>query len=119
MIGVEYFLETPDGAFILVSSDWADGKAYESFRVFAGNPGEKLSEIKITVKDGYQQVVRAKDGGTTWITTEKGVLFVPTPFAKNRIASWTAVGQPPLALAVLETDTVDFNPETLTACLKS
>lgn len=129
MMGVEYFLESSDGAFMLVASDWDDGRAYESFRVFAGNSGEKMSEIKLESKDGYQSkngyhqyfqpVRRVRDGGSTWITTEKGVLFVPTPFAQNRIASWTVPGQPPIALAVLDTKTVDFNIETLTVCLKS
>jgi hypothetical protein len=118
LIGVEYYLKAKNdsNAFILVLSDWATTEPYASFRVFAGNPSERLSEIAV-LRDGsgFPKMWRARDGGTTEIQTEKGLLHVPTSFIQNRIAIWTVAGQPPLAFSVEDRDTVGFNLETLTA----
>lgn len=120
MIGAEYYLTTPEGAFILVTSEWDRAmpiSGYASFRMFMGNRGEMhLSEILIDKdKDGYQQVWRARDGGTTDIYTDKGQLHVPSPFKQTRTATWKVAGQPDLALAIEERDRIEFNLETLTA----
>jgi hypothetical protein len=131
MMSVEYYLRHPDGAFILVttvrrSPDYDADIYWSSFRVFFGNEHdakEPLSEVPVSLTESsHQMVTRARDGGSTWITTAKGELFIPTPFKKGpegeRIGTWTVPGGSPINLLVLDTDLIDFNPETMTACQK-
>lgn len=79
---VEYSFRLPSGEQILVTSD-KNNPSYSSFKLHIGNK-EEMREI--TVLD----VNRYRDGGTTIIKTNEGILYVPTPFRRNTVnPTWT------------------------------
>lgn len=56
--------------------------SYETFRMWIGTPNN-MQEVKVA------EVLRASDGGTTYITAEDGrVLFSPTPFEHDQFPTW-------------------------------
>lgn len=56
--------------------------SYKTFRMWLGTLNN-MQEVKIS------KVLRASDGGTTYITTEDGrVLFSPTPFEEDKFPTW-------------------------------
>jgi hypothetical protein len=76
----EYLFQMPDGQYIYVSAD-KYRYSYESFRLFIG----KMREMKpIPITD----VQRMRDGGTTYVETNLGILYSPTPFRVNEPATW-------------------------------
>lgn len=76
----EYLFELPDGQYLYVSAD-KYAYSYESFRLYVGSP-DAMRQIPV------QNVRRARDGGTTFVTTTEGELFSPTPFDTEAKASW-------------------------------
>lgn len=76
----EYLFEKGDGSFIYVSADKYNYE-YESFRLFVGD-GKTMQEIPVL------EVSRYRDGGTTYVRTEEGILFSPTPFNAESPPSW-------------------------------
>ncbi|TSC83220.1 MAG: hypothetical protein G01um101419_130 [Parcubacteria group bacterium Gr01-1014_19] len=76
----EYLFGAPDGNYIYVSAD-KFRYSYESFKLFIGG-GEKMREVSIKHVDRY------RDGGTTNIETAEGVLYSPTPFRSDAVATW-------------------------------
>lgn len=76
----EYLFRLDDGTYIYVSHDKYK-YGYETFKLFAG-PADHLEEIPIN------NVERYRDGGTTYVKTDKGTLFSPTPFDKKAKPTW-------------------------------
>jgi len=75
----EYLFRLPNERFIYVSANKYH-YSYESFRLFTGK-GDNMREIEI------KSVRRFRDGGTTEIRTEEGLLYFPSPFKKGN-ATW-------------------------------
>ncbi len=65
-----YLAQLEDGRSLYISCG-QDG-SYESYRAHLGKPGAMV-EVEVS------NVRRARDGGTTWVTTEAGVFFSPSP----------------------------------------
>lgn len=76
----EYLFRTKDGKYIYVSVDKLE-HSYKSFKLFYGS-AEAMKQIPVTY------VVRYRDGGTTYVHTDSGTLFSPTPFEKEKKAMW-------------------------------
>lgn len=72
----EYVFKLPDDQYLCVTADKYT-RDYWSFRLYMGEKS-KMKEVKIT---GW--VRRFRDGGTTYIPTEKGVLYDPAPSVKG------------------------------------
>lgn len=72
----EYLYRRPDGV-IIFADNVKHGYTYERMRLFMGVPG-KLVEVPILKLERY------RDGGTTFIKTDLGILFSPTPVADGR-----------------------------------
>lgn len=66
----EYLFSLSNGRLLYVSADKYN-YSYESFRMYIGDVGKTMNEVDIV------DVVRYKDGGTTRITTDYGILFSP------------------------------------------
>jgi hypothetical protein len=66
----EYLFALPDGKYAYVSAD-KYYYGYDTFRVYVGPLGN-MREVKIT-----GEVIRYRDGGTTFIPTADGVLYSP------------------------------------------
>lgn len=75
----EYMFVAPDGTILYVS-DTVYQRSYD-FWFFIGRP-PYLSRVPV------RDVTRAKDGGTTVVKTDAGVLYSPTPWRPERRATW-------------------------------
>lgn len=76
----EYLLSDSANTLFFVDClqyDWD----YSDFRVFHG-PIENMQEVPILLNE-ENAVVRYRDGGTTFIKTEMGTLFIPTRMGDN------------------------------------
>ena len=91
---VEYFASLEDGRFVCVTSPRYN-YSYEGFRVFLGKPGD-MKELEV------KQVDRYSDGGTTYISTDRGRLFFPF---RREPASF-ALGEGVLPLQLMQADVV-------------
>ena len=69
---------------------------YDTFRVHLMNTAGTICE-SLNVKS----VVRYRDGGTTIIETEKGVIFIPTSFNKDKTPTWTPTNETEIQLELL------------------
>jgi hypothetical protein len=68
---------------IYVSTDKNSDHPLESFRMFIGKAnGKPMKEILIDA------VSRRRDGGTTYIHTNQGRLYSPTPIKKEEFPTW-------------------------------
>ncbi len=80
-----YFLKKTDGTVLFVDM-LKYNFSYETIRLFIGeadNP-EVLREVKIT------NFERMRDGGTTYITTDEGTLYVPSKLLGDSVkTTWT------------------------------
>ena len=76
----EYLFVLPDGQYLYVSAD-KYRYSYQSFKLFVG-PRDAMRQIPIA------RVMRARDGGTTYVETGEGTLFSPTPFNKDAKTTW-------------------------------
>jgi hypothetical protein len=76
----EYLFKLRGGLYIYVSHDKYNF-SYESFKLFLGKPTQ-MKEIPVL------DVQRYRDGGTTYIKTDKGILYSPTPFNKELKPTW-------------------------------
>lgn len=76
----EYLFKLADGSFIYVSCDKYH-YAYELFKLFMGKP-DGLTEIHVNGVDRY------RDGGTTYVKTDKGVLYSPTTADPKAKPTW-------------------------------
>lgn len=76
----EYLLKDGGGNLFFVDCLKYDGD-YSGFRMFHG-AADALQEISILFKDN-NPVVRYRDGGTTFIQTAAGTLFIPTRMGDN------------------------------------
>ncbi len=65
-----HFFRFPDKRFVMITADYYTESA-DSYKAYLG-PKDKLEEIKITGR-----IQTYMDGGTTYIPTEKGVLYLP------------------------------------------
>ena len=90
----EYLFRTKHGQYIYVSADKLE-YSYESFKLFYGVAGA-MKQIPVT------DVVRYRDGGTTYVKMADGDLYSPTPFNKKEKATW-------LGQEVEKLDPKDFN----------
>lgn len=91
--------ETSGDVYIYVSADKYNN-SYESFKLFIGN-GDNMRELPV------RHVERYRDGGTTYIETDEGTLFSPTPFDQDAKATWNQrvlVGVDPLGYDISETE---------------
>ncbi len=77
----EYLFQMSDGSYIYVDAARYN-YSYESFRFFIGTPGS-MAQLPIT------SVNRYRDGGTTIIRTEKGILYSPTIFESDKKPVWS------------------------------
>jgi hypothetical protein len=71
---------TEDGQFIYVSAD-RETLALNTYKLFIGR-GKAMREVTIDSVD------RRRDGGTTFIRTDEGVLFSPSPRKAKMDPSW-------------------------------
>lgn len=92
----EYILDNPQKGFIITVDRPEIHWGYDKFRVhiFTQN-GAICENIKV------ENVARYRDGGTTEITTERGFLFCPTSFSKDKKHTWTPTGGEPIELRVI------------------
>lgn len=91
----EYMFKLADGSQLYVSHDKYNYD-FKTLKLFIGKPGEQMRELKI------EDVTRFSDGGTTYIKTPEGVLFVPSPLGGRRMEpSWN--GEP-----ITESDPTNF-----------
>ncbi|MGW5383999.1 hypothetical protein [Nocardia sp. NPDC003963] len=74
---VEYLCQTAGGTVIYVSSEGN----YDSFRLWRGD-GRAMREERIV------NVERLRDGGTTFIETETGVFWSPSPLQRGTPPCW-------------------------------
>lgn len=72
----EYLCQAEDGTFVYVSADKYN-YSYESFKLFVGD-GATMREIEVN------DVVRYRDGGTTYVQTPEVTFFSPSPFNAQR-----------------------------------
>lgn len=75
----EYMFVAPDGTFLYVS-DTVYRPSYD-FWFFVGAP-PVLSRVPV------REVTRARDGGTTFVKTDAGVLYVPTSWRPELRPTW-------------------------------
>lgn len=75
----EYLAQLPNGEYLYVSSPKYDYQD-EGFKAYLGTAGN-MRELKIS------EVERFRDGGTTFIHTDAGLFFFPTPFNQEAKAS--------------------------------
>lgn len=90
----EYLFMAAGGQYFYVCADKYN-YSYESFRLFVGTP-PNLRPIKI------KHVERYRDGGTTYIRTDEGILFSPSPFKEGVKATWTNVDKFEIDLVKLD-----------------
>ena len=76
----EYLFKLADGNLIYVSCDKYH-YAYELFKLFIGKP-DQMEEIHVN------DVQRFRDGGTTYVKTDKGVLYSPTTADPKAKPTW-------------------------------
>jgi len=79
----EYLFVLPDGEYLYVSADKYD-YSYDSFRLFVG-PQEAMRQIPV------KEVMRLRDGGTTYITTHEGTMFSPSSFRMGGQPTWNGI----------------------------
>jgi hypothetical protein len=72
----EYFCRIANGHYVYVSASKYN-YSFSSFRLFVGS-GARMREVPIT------NVLRAKDGGSTWIKTVEGDFYAPTAIEGHR-----------------------------------
>lgn len=72
----EYMFKLPNGELLYVSNDKYQF-AYGKMKMYVGKPGE-MKEVPIT------DITRLKDGGTTYMQTPQGVLFVPSSLSVDQ-----------------------------------
>ncbi|MBU1070867.1 hypothetical protein KKG65_00460 [Patescibacteria group bacterium] len=77
----EYLFRFEDGRYVYVDAV-KYGYAYEHFRLFIGT-ADDMQQKDITY------VARYRDGGTTIIHVDDGVLFTPPPFNKDAKPLWS------------------------------
>jgi hypothetical protein len=66
----EYLFKVSDEKYLYVSAS-KNNYSYESFKMYTGSPGD-MHEVPI------DKVTRYRDGGTTFIKTPEGTLYVPS-----------------------------------------
>lgn len=77
---VEYLLKDGSGKLYFVSNSKYD-YSYESLRLYIGD-GEEMRQVPI------KKVARYRDGGSTFLQTEEGTLYVPTSFNELLVPHW-------------------------------
>jgi hypothetical protein len=78
----EYLFQNSTGKSLVYVSADKYKYSYESFKLFVGSAGVTMNQIHV------KNVERYRDGGTTYVYTEKGVLFSPTPYHSGKDATW-------------------------------
>lgn len=82
---LEYLVISEDGSVVIYVSASFYEYSYKSFRLFIGD-GETMREVKV------QDVIRYRDGGTTYIETDEGTFYSPAP--KRNASSGRLESQP-------------------------
>lgn len=102
---VETALRAENGDYFIISNA-RTAKGYEGYRLFTGPSLDDLREIAIT------NIMRFRDGGTTYYRTAEGTLYTPTAFNPDLAPKWAAgegkhndldkAGSPGITLAPLD-----------------
>ena len=70
---LDYVFRTHDNQLLCVTAP--EPFSYKGFRIFIGNESEPMRNIPVK-----GSIMRYRDGGTTLINTDEGLLFAPTVF---------------------------------------
>ena len=79
---ISYLAKTKNGEFICIDSDFNTERPYQSFRFFKG----QLNSFR---EFPVQNVIRKRDGGTTYVTLKDSrIYYSPSFLKKNESASF-------------------------------
>lgn len=78
----EYLFQSTTGKPLVYVSVDKYTYSYESFKLFVGSVGVTMNQIHV------KNVERYRDGGTTYVYTEKGILFSPARQIAGKDATW-------------------------------
>lgn len=101
-----YLLLRKDGGILAVTED--SNCSYATFHLFVG---QWMGAVPVLQQIPVTSVERYRDGGTTVVTTDRGVLRVPTPWKPKEAPTWTRTSGEVVDLHKADTEGVLFSEE--------